>query len=223
MEKKRKLGLFGFLDLLANCAGLNLLFLLCSIPLITFGASLTSLYAGMRALAKREPCFIAFFKTFRKSFLRATVLWLILLPVNAATIFGTYSIWYYQPEGYLPKLILSLLFSVVFLAITTMVFLFYSRFEGTVVQLLRFGGTMFLSHPIRGLVITLGLWLPALILVFFPMTFLFFGMVWLFLYFAGIAFVSVWLINFPFIRFARDVLGMDVSSVSPPDEEKANP
>lgn len=222
MEKKRKLGLFGFLDLLANCAGLNLLFLLCSIPLITFGTSLTALYAGMRALAKREPCFIAFFKTFRKSALRATVLWLILLPVNAATIFGTYSIWFYQPEGYLPKLILSLLFSLVFLSITTMVFLFYSRFEGTVGQLLRFGGTMFLSYPIRGLVITLLLWFPAALLFFFPMTFLFFGMVWLFLYFAGIAFVSVWLFNFPFIRFAREVLGMDVSTASPPDGDETD-
>lgn len=222
MKDKTKYKIMGFMDFVMYTAGLNLLFLLCSLPIFTVGASLTALYAGLRAMFKKEPCFQAFFSTFGKSFPRATVLWVILLPLNALLLFNAYTIWYYQASGSLPALLLSLVFALILLSITTMVFLFYSRFEGSLLQLLRYGGTMFLSYPLRGLLISALTWAPFALLLFSPMTFLFFGVLLLFFYFAVVSIAAVWLMNHPFVKFAREVLGMDVPQYTKSSQEDAD-
>jgi len=210
MKETTKHKIMGFMDFVMYTAGLNLLFLLCSLPILTMGTSLTSLYAGLRAMVKKEPCFQAFFATFRKSVLRSTLLWIILLPLNVYLISGIITMWYYQAEGFLPMFVVSCFFALLLLAITTMIFLFYSRFEGSVLQLVRYGGTMLLSYPLRGFLITVLTWIPFVILFLAPMTFLFFGVLFLFFYFAVVSIAAIWLMNHPFAKFAREVLGMDV-------------
>lgn len=208
MKENTKHKIMGFMDFVMYTAGLNLLFLLCSLPIITGGASLTALYSGLRAMIKREPCFRAFFSAFRKSFLRATVLWVVLLPLNANAVIV--SMHYFQADGFLPAFVMSCIFILLLLSITTMIFLFYSRFEGTLLQLLRYGGTMALSYPLRGLVIGALTWLPIVLFFVSPMTVLFLGMLFLFFYSAAVGIAAVWLMNHPFAQFARDVLGMDI-------------
>lgn len=219
MKETAKHKIMGFMDFVMYTAGLNLLFLLCSLPLVTMGTSLTALYAGLRAMFRKEPCFQAFFSTYRKSFLRATVLWVILLPLNMLVLFNAYTIWYYQISGSLPALLLSLVFALILLSITTMVFLFYSRFEGSLLQLLRYGGTMFLNYPLRGLLISVLTWGPFALFLLSPMTFLFFGVLFLFFYFAVVSIAAIWLMNLPFAKFAREVLGMDVPQYTSSSQE----
>ncbi|MBE6973288.1 MAG: DUF624 domain-containing protein [Ruminococcaceae bacterium] len=222
MKQTAKHKIMGFMDFVMYTAGLNLLFLLCSLSVITVGASLTALYAGLRAMVKKEPCFQAFFSAFRKSFARATLLWIILLPLNAMLIFNVYTIWYYQVDGALPALLLSGFFALLLLSITTMIFLFYSRFEGSVLQLVRYGGTMLLSYPLRGLLISVLLWFPFGLVVVSPMTALFFGVLFLFFYFAVVSIAAIWLMNHPFAKFAREVLGMDVPTRFESTDEDLN-
>ena len=213
----------GFIDTIAYTAGLNLLFLLCSLPVVTMGASLTALYAGLRAMVKKEPCFRAFFRTLRSSFLRATVAWVVLLPLNALLIFNSVTILYYRAEGFLPALLLSVVFALILLAITTSIFLFYSRFECTLLQMLRHGGVLAITYPLRSLLIALLTWAPFLLLVFQPMLFFMMSMVWLFFYFAVVSTAAIWLMNHPFAKFAREVLGMDVPTVHYAVDEDAAP
>ena len=220
MDEKRKIKILGLFDYAMYIIGLNLLFLLCSIPVLTMGASLTALYAGLRAMVKQEPCFRAFFSTFRKSFGRATLFWVVLLPVNVLMCFNAMSIGIFRVSGFLIPLILSTLLALIFLSVSTMIFLFYSRFEGTVLQLLQYGGTLFFSHPLRGLIIAVLTWLPVFLFFLFPSVFLFLIVVWLFLYFAAVSTVAIWLMNSPFIRFARDTLGMDVTRVVSRESEE---
>ena len=65
---------------------LNLLWMLCSIPIITIGASTTALwYAGLKIIREQEYNAAGlFFRSFKQNFKQATVLWLILF---AAGIF----------------------------------------------------------------------------------------------------------------------------------------
>lgn len=210
MKEKNTSKVLGFFDYVMYTAGLNLLFLLCSIPVFTMGASLTALYAGLRAMIKKEACFHAFFSTFRKSFARSTVLWVILLPLNVLLIVNLALNFYYLDQGSVVALILSALFVVIPLGITTMIFLFYSRFEGSLSQLLRYGCMLFFSHPLRALLIAGLTWAPFAVFFCFPSVFFMLGMVWLFFYFSVVATVAVWLMNRPFISFALNVLGMDV-------------
>ena len=61
---------------------LNLLFLICSIPIVTIGAAATACYVGVsRTLQKRETglVFKTFFADFRAAFRQATAVWLLEL------------------------------------------------------------------------------------------------------------------------------------------------
>ena len=60
---------------------LNLLWFLCSLPIVTVGASTTALYYASLKLVREEDSSLTrqFFRSFRENFKQATVLWLILL------------------------------------------------------------------------------------------------------------------------------------------------
>lgn len=60
---------------------LNALWLVCSLPIVTIGASTTALYYSCLKLVRDEDSHVgaSFFRSFRENFKQATVLWLILL------------------------------------------------------------------------------------------------------------------------------------------------
>lgn len=60
---------------------LNLIWFVCSIPIVTVGASTTALYYVMLKLARGEEGNVTtmFFRSFKENFKQATVLWLIML------------------------------------------------------------------------------------------------------------------------------------------------
>ncbi len=65
---------------------LNLLWLICSLPVFTIGASTTALYyVSLKLIRGEEKTLIApmFFKSFRENFKQATVIWLIMLAAGS--------------------------------------------------------------------------------------------------------------------------------------------
>lgn len=79
-------GLVNTLNFLGDIVILNLLFIVCSIPIVTIGAAATACYAGVsRTLQKRETglVFKAFFADFRAAFRQSTAAWLLELVVFA--------------------------------------------------------------------------------------------------------------------------------------------
>ena len=75
--------LMQFLSKVADLLLLNMLALLCCIPIVTIGASLTALNYMALKIARNEECYIArgFFKSFKENFKQATLIWLLLLLV----------------------------------------------------------------------------------------------------------------------------------------------
>jgi len=199
--------LFSALDTLANTMLLNALFLIFCIPVFTIGAAYTALYSGCRALAKKEPCFKAFFRGFTGSFKRATLAWVILFPLIILFAFNTVAILFYKMDGYIPPLIMSAVVTLLLLSLTTQTFVFYSRFECTLGQLLKNSLIMVVAHPLRSLILGALSWLPILMFFLMPDIFMQLLVAWLFLYFAGVATVAVWLMNKPFRRLAIELLG----------------
>lgn len=58
---------------------INFLWLLCSVPLVTLGASTCAMLTALTALRREEDCGAkAFFGAFRRYFGKATVLWLLM-------------------------------------------------------------------------------------------------------------------------------------------------
>ena len=60
---------------------LNLLWFVCSIPIVTIGASTTALYYACLKVVRDEGSYVGrlFFRSFRENFRQATQIWLILL------------------------------------------------------------------------------------------------------------------------------------------------
>lgn len=73
-----------FITKITYSAYLNLLWLICCLPIITVGASTTALFYVTLKVAKNEEGSLtkSFFHSFRENFRQATVIWLILLAVG---------------------------------------------------------------------------------------------------------------------------------------------
>lgn len=78
-----------FLSRLCDLMILNILCLICCIPIVTIGASITALYSVTLKMVKGEDSYIAkgFFKGFRQNFKISTIIWLILLVIGALLAF----------------------------------------------------------------------------------------------------------------------------------------
>ncbi len=71
---------------------LNILWTLCSIPIVTIGASTTAVYYVTLKLVRDEegPTVRSFFRSFKENFKQATVIWLILLVAGLLIGFDLY-------------------------------------------------------------------------------------------------------------------------------------
>ena len=69
-----------FIKLAYGCC-LNVLWLICCLPIVTIGASTTALYYTSFKIAKDEGSYITtmFFRSFKQNFKQATIIWLIML------------------------------------------------------------------------------------------------------------------------------------------------
>lgn len=76
---------FQIMGRIGDIAGLNLLWLVCCLPVVTAGASTTALFHAARRMLDGEESRVCrdFFRSFRRNFQQATALWLILLAAGA--------------------------------------------------------------------------------------------------------------------------------------------
>lgn len=72
---------FAFMGKVADLIVLNLLFLVCCIPVVTIGASLTALFYVNLKVVRNEESYIvrSFFHSFKENFRQSTIMWLIML------------------------------------------------------------------------------------------------------------------------------------------------
>lgn len=72
---------FRALSKVADLVILNILFLICCIPVFTIGAATTALYGVTKNMAQNRESYIvrSYFKTFKENFKQSTIMWLILL------------------------------------------------------------------------------------------------------------------------------------------------
>ena len=70
---------------IADLVILNVLWIVCSIPIVTAGAAATAFYSVTLKLIKNEESYVtrSFFRAFRENFKQSTIVWLVLLAVAA--------------------------------------------------------------------------------------------------------------------------------------------
>ena len=80
---------------------LNILWMVCSIPIFTMGAATTALYDVSLKIIRQEETSITrqFFRSFRSNFKQATVLWLILLGVGLLLAGDGWVLWHLRASS----------------------------------------------------------------------------------------------------------------------------
>lgn len=128
-----------FLDKMADMIILNLLFIVCSIPVITVGASATTMcYVTLKMRDGEEgSVFKDFFKAFRKNFVQATLIWIILAVLAAILLVDYRLIRDLEGSGYQIIRILLPICAVLWGVIILYVFFIQARFQNTIPNTLR--------------------------------------------------------------------------------------
>lgn len=77
--------IIAFLSRVADLIWLNLLTLICCIPVVTAGAALTALHYVTVKMVRNEEGYLtkSYFKSFKENFLQATALWILLVLILA--------------------------------------------------------------------------------------------------------------------------------------------
>ena len=99
---------------------LNLLWFICSIPIVTLGAATTALYYTTLKIARDEEetsLTRMFFRSFRENFRQSTVLWLILLAVGVFLAGDGYILYHLRASSAGPEAVMwTLIFALVIAA-----------------------------------------------------------------------------------------------------------
>lgn len=174
--------------MLTNLVCLNLLWLICCIPVFTIGAATSALYQTVFLYHDKEDdaVLLPFFRAFKENFKQSTILWLPMLVLLALLVFD---VLYLVSIG-TGMAVLFLLIILMVLALGIMVHLFplVARFQMTAKALLRTAFSLVVLHlPVTLLVIALT-FLPVFLLFFQPSFFLRVGVAWAGIWFAAIAY-----------------------------------
>lgn len=162
--------LMSFLNKVADIMILNILFILCCLPVFTIGASLSAAYYICFKMIRNEDNYIVkgFFRSFKENFKQATVIWLFVLAV-AGILVVDYRIVLYSGIDF-PQWSRVALVSVTVVALIGTAFLFpmQARFSNTVKNTIKNSFIMALSHLPSAFILALTVVVPFALLYFVP-------------------------------------------------------
>lgn len=182
---------------------LNVLFLVCCIPLVTIGASATALYTiSMRMAAKDDRGILKpFFRAFKENIKKATVIWLTFLLIGAVLALGITMIYLNQSAfSNLIKVLYGVVI-LVYLVGLSWVFPLQAKFENSVKNTIKNAFIIGISRIGKSIVIAILLLIPVLMAVFFTKIFILTGFVWILCGFSVIAVLQSLVINTVFSRY----------------------
>ncbi|SCP96388.1 YesL family protein [Anaerobium acetethylicum] len=124
---------FTFMNKVADLIILNILWLICCIPIVTAGASTTALFYSTIKLVRGEESYVSkdFFKSFRENLKQGILIWLIML--LAGLIIGAdFYILYVSDISYKIYILPVFLFiALIYYIILLYIFPLLSKFENT--------------------------------------------------------------------------------------------
>ena len=162
--------LMSALNKLADLIILNILVIICSLPVFTIGASMTALHYVVLKMVRNEEGYIikSFFKSFKQNFRQATIIWLILL-VLIGVLIGDFLILRFSAVA-LPQWlhIVILAIAIILLFATVHLFPVLSRFENTILNTYRYSFFMGILALPKTVVMMVCWIIPLVVMIFAP-------------------------------------------------------
>lgn len=130
---------WNFMGRVADLVILNILVMLCSLPIVTAGAAWTAMHFVTIRMARKEERYVVkdFFRSFKENFKQATVIWLLAL-IAAGVFIGDILIYKVIPDQ-IPKVLMIIIMILAYLVLGTFLYAFplLSRFYNTIAGTLK--------------------------------------------------------------------------------------
>lgn len=158
-----------FLTKVMYVVAVNLLFLICCIPIVTAGASAAGMYKVLlRLQAGDEPYIIkTFFRAFRENFKESTIVWTILLLVFLTLGVNYYLLFHMSGWGIEFIRIFFNLILMVWIAFCIYFFPVIAYYENTISGYVEFAFRLVIGYLPRTILMILIQTIPVLLLVYF--------------------------------------------------------
>lgn len=125
---------WSFMGKVADLVILNIIAIICSIPIFTIGATWTAMYFVTIRIVRKEEGYVIrdFFRSFKENFKQSTIIWLIALMIGAIILVDIL-IYRMMPDK-IPQIIIIVVSILAFLMLGTTVYVFplLSRFHNTI-------------------------------------------------------------------------------------------
>ena len=161
---------------------LNIVYLLCCLPIFTMGAAQAGMYTAAKVMLDKEDdssLTAAFFRGFKSGFGSVTLAWGIVTLILAFVAFTGYNALYYGGSIWIVGIGL-----VVCAWYQCAIPAFHSRFSCTALQLFRNAALLLFAHPLRTLGICILMWAPIVLLILLPGYFMLLTPIWIMLYYS---------------------------------------
>ena len=157
---------------IANCILLNMLFLICCVPVVTAGASFTAMYYTVEKNVKNNRGYVcsSFFTSFKDNFKKATPVWLLLLVLELIFLSDFFVINYVRQAGGMLGNIYPLFLVIMFLIALYAVWFFanLARFDNSVKNLMKNSLVLMIRFPGATLMIAFALIFAGVITYLIP-------------------------------------------------------
>ncbi|MBD5384583.1 MAG: YesL family protein [Ruminococcaceae bacterium] len=161
---------YEFISKFTDMVLLSLCWIVCSIPIVTVGASTAALYAVCFKMLKNEEGHVCrqYFSYFKSNFRQGTLSWLILLPIGILIAYMIYLYYFGMSvmDGAADVFaILVLVAAALYIITLTYVFACAARYENTPLQTVKNGifiGLRFMGRTVILLAITIAIMFVAL-------------------------------------------------------------
>lgn len=183
---------FRFLGRITDCLILNLLFILCSIPIVTIGPAVCALYYCMMKIVRDRDSSITrmFFRSFRLNLRQGILMTLLFLAMALILVVDIRAcdIFEFSASGFIQ--IMLYILSFILFAIASYVFPLLAQFDNTVRNTFKNAFYMALTNCGYTMIIIVLNSIPLILFLFFPELFILTVPLWLSFGFAIIAIIN---------------------------------
>jgi uncharacterized membrane protein YesL len=184
---------FTFMSRVADLIILNVVFIVCCIPIVTIGASVTAMNYVTMKMARNEESYIvkSFFKSFRENFKQATIIWLILLVAGLLLGMDFRIVQQVESTGLLKVVTYGLyMVALIYAMVLSYIFPLLAKFDNTIKNTFKNAMLMSIRHLPFTIVILLVGFAPAIATLTIPIVLAYGLIVWIMVGFSLIAFLN---------------------------------
>ena len=217
-----------FLSRFSDLLFLNMLFIVCCIPIVTIGAAQAGQYRAVMAMQDPESDYTwsqAFFKGFKEGFLNITLASSFMLGLIVVVGINAFMVVYYENVTKDTNSIVwvSLVGAAILMIFYSTMTLFHSRFGCKPWQLVRNGIVVSLFNPLQAVINAVLMWLPVGVFLVDASLFVIITPAWLLGYYSVVSYFAVHLFKVPFqvlLNNYNEVNGITDENEDEEDEEE---